>query len=106
MSSWYESSLPQRVSWRAITRGGTRRVLNLAEAVDHERDQLDAAEAGDLVLSLEALEQEREQLRDQARRGSVVVLVVVLGLLALLLLRICSRPSQRPVFDPPWSGQD
>lgn len=39
--------------------------LNLSQRVDHEGDELDAAEASDLVLGLEAAEEESEQLSDE-----------------------------------------
>jgi hypothetical protein len=51
--------------------------LNLSETVDHERDELNAAEPRNLVLGLEPLEQEPEELRDEPRRRSVVLVVLV-----------------------------
>lgn len=51
--------------------------LNLSETVDHERDELNAAEPCNLVLGLEPLEQEPEELRDEPRRRSVVLVVLV-----------------------------
>lgn len=67
-------------------------VLDLSETVDHESDELNTSESCNLVLGLEALEEEREELSDQTRRGTVV-LVFLVFLLTFLQLKVCGKKS-------------
>jgi hypothetical protein len=62
--------------------------LDLAEAVNHERDELNAAESRNLILGLEAFEEEGEELSNQTR-GRAVVLIILVLLFSLTLLEVC-----------------
>lgn len=64
-------------------------VLDLAEAVDHEGDELHAAVPRDLVLGLEAPQQEREKLCDEAGCGTVVGIVILTSTGCFALLEVC-----------------
>jgi hypothetical protein len=72
-----------------------RNALDLAQAVDHEGHQLDAAVPRNLVLGLEPSQQEGKKLRDQARCRTIVGVVVVLGVSGgFALFEVCSGPGR------------
>lgn len=68
-------------------------LLNLAKAVDHQRDKLDASVPCNLVLGLEAAKEESEELRDEARGRTVLVFVIVS--VRLTLLEVCEPTAMR-----------